>query len=181
MALTPKQERFCQEYLIDLNATQAAIRAGYSEDSSRNQGSRMMTNDDIQDRLSELAQARQERVQVDQDWVLKNLRDIVEFSADKYVKVDDFGQPFIDISGMTKAELKFLESVKVDEYFEGRGEDARQVKAITIKGVPNSVKAKLLEIAAKHLRMFDEKEDTDGAMQLHFYLPDNGRDPEPVE
>lgn len=36
--LTPKQERFCEEYLIDLNATQAAIRAGYSANTAREQG-----------------------------------------------------------------------------------------------------------------------------------------------
>ena len=177
MSLTPKQERFCQEYLIDLNATQAAIRAGYSEDSAGVIACQNLTKLNIQNRLSELAKARSERVGIDQDWVLENIRDMFEFGADKYLKVDDFGQPFIDVSGMTKDDLKFVESVKVDEYADGIGEDARQVKAITIKGVPNSVKAKLLELAAKHLRMFDEKEDADNAMQLHFYLPDNGHDP----
>ena len=177
MSLTPKQERFCQEYLIDLNATRAAIRAGYSENSAADIGHENLRKPDIENKISELAKARQERVQIDQDWVLKNIRDMFEFGADKYLKVDDSGQPFIDVSGMTKDDLKFVESVKVDEYADGIGEDARQVKAITIKGVPNSAKAKLLELAAKHLRMFDEKEDTDSAMQLHFYLPDNGRDP----
>ena len=177
MSLTAKQERFCQEYLIDLTGTQAAIRAGYSVDSAGDIGYENLRKPEIERKLSELAKARSERLQIDQDWVLKNIRDMFEFGADKYLKVDDLGQPFIDVSGMTKQELKFLESVKVDEYADGIGEDARQVKAITIKGISNSVKAKLLELAAKHLRMFDEKEDTDSAMQLHFYLPDNGRGP----
>ena len=48
MALTEKQKRFCDEYLIDLNATQAAIRAGYSERSARQIAERNMTKDDIQ-------------------------------------------------------------------------------------------------------------------------------------
>jgi hypothetical protein len=47
MALTPKQERFVAEYLIDLNATQAAIRAGYSADTAKQQGSRLLTNADV--------------------------------------------------------------------------------------------------------------------------------------
>ena len=64
---------------------------------------------------------------------------------------------------MSLDELKLVESVKVEEYFDGSGEDARQVKAITIKAVTNNVKVKALELIAKHLRMFDEKENEDGA------------------
>lgn len=47
MALTPKQQRFCDEYLIDLNATQAAIRAGYSEKTAYSQGQRMLKNVEV--------------------------------------------------------------------------------------------------------------------------------------
>ena len=46
--MTAKQMRFCDEYLVDLNATQAAIRAGYSEKTARSQGQRLLTNVDIQ-------------------------------------------------------------------------------------------------------------------------------------
>lgn len=69
--LTDKQELFAREFIKDLNATQAAIRAGYSEKSSRNQGARMMANDDILHRIAELNQERLDRVQVDADYVLR--------------------------------------------------------------------------------------------------------------
>ena len=69
--LTDKQELFAREFIKDLNATQAAIRAGYSEKSSRNQGARMMANDDILQRIAELNQERLERVQIDADYVLR--------------------------------------------------------------------------------------------------------------
>lgn len=69
--LTDKQELFAREFIVDLNATQAAIRAGYSEKSSRNQGARMMANDDILQRISELNQERLDRVQIDADYVLR--------------------------------------------------------------------------------------------------------------
>jgi phage terminase small subunit len=69
--LTDKQELFAREFIKDLNATQAAIRAGYSEKSSRNQGARMMANDDIQQRIAELNQERMDRVQIDADYVLR--------------------------------------------------------------------------------------------------------------
>ncbi len=59
--LTPKQERFCREYVVDLNATQAAMRAGYSKKTAYSAGQRLLKNVEIQKRLSVLVKARQER------------------------------------------------------------------------------------------------------------------------
>ncbi len=56
--LTPKQERFCQEYIIDLNGAQAAIRAGYSVKDARTQASRLSTNANIQKYIAELQQKK---------------------------------------------------------------------------------------------------------------------------
>lgn len=60
MALTEKQEMFCREYLINLNATQAAIRAGYSENTARKIGSENLTKLDVQNRIAELKANRNE-------------------------------------------------------------------------------------------------------------------------
>jgi phage terminase small subunit len=76
MSLTDKQEQFAQEYIIDLNATQAAIRAGYSEKTAGEQGSRLLKNVKVLTRIDELKQERAERNQLDQDWVLTRLRQI---------------------------------------------------------------------------------------------------------
>jgi phage terminase small subunit len=75
-ALTDKQEAFCREYLLDLNATQAAIRAGYSEATAASIGHENLTKPEIASRVRELMGARAERVQVDADWVLRRLLDI---------------------------------------------------------------------------------------------------------
>lgn len=69
--LTDKQEAFCREYLIDLNATQAAIRAGYSHRTANEQGARLLANVSIQGRISELKQARNERNDINADYVLR--------------------------------------------------------------------------------------------------------------
>lgn len=71
MPLTAKQERFCEEYLIDLNATQAAIRAGYSETSARNIASENMAKPDIMEYIAELKSKRSERTRIDAEWVLR--------------------------------------------------------------------------------------------------------------
>ncbi|CDG19988.1 putative Terminase small subunit (G1P) [Xenorhabdus poinarii G6] len=76
MALTDKQEMFCREYLVDLNATQAAIRAGYSESTAAAQASRLLINVNIQSRLAELKSERNETVGINAAYVLKRLVEI---------------------------------------------------------------------------------------------------------
>lgn len=88
MALTDKQEMFCREYLIDLNATQAAIRAGYSEKTSNEQGARLLANVSVQIRISELKAARNDRIDVDADYVLKRLFEIDQMDVLDILKDD---------------------------------------------------------------------------------------------
>lgn len=76
--LTEKQKRFCEEFLLDLNATQAAIRAGYSENSANEIGSQNLAKLSIQEYLSELKQKRSEALNIDNQWVLKRFMDISE-------------------------------------------------------------------------------------------------------
>lgn len=78
--LTPKQELFCREYLIDLNATQAAIRAGYSRNSARSIGEENLTKPDIAAYLQQLMAARAERVDRTGDDVVKSFWAIADFS-----------------------------------------------------------------------------------------------------
>ncbi len=65
MALTDKQEIFCREYLIDLNATQAAIRAEYSENTANRTASENLSKPDIQNRIAELKADSNGRLQID--------------------------------------------------------------------------------------------------------------------
>lgn len=76
MALTAKQQRFVQEYLIDLNATQAAIRAGYSERTARKIGQENLTKPDIQAAIQEAQNQRAERTEISADMVLQRWWDI---------------------------------------------------------------------------------------------------------
>lgn len=78
MALSPKQEIFCKEYLIDLNATQAAIRAGYSKKTAAAIGHENLRKPDIAARIAELNKDRLERVQITADYVLSGLKQVAE-------------------------------------------------------------------------------------------------------
>lgn len=74
--LTDKQKRFCEEYLIDLNATQAAIRAGYKEKTARSIAAENLTKPDIQLYMQKLMQEQTERTGISSDFVLEELRRI---------------------------------------------------------------------------------------------------------
>ena len=71
--MTAKQERFVDEYLADLNATQAAIRAGYSEKTARAMGHENLTKPDIEEAIAEALKARRQRTEITQDRVLEEL------------------------------------------------------------------------------------------------------------
>ena len=73
MKLTPKQQRFVEEYLVDLNATQAAIRAGYSAKTVNQQGPRLLVNVGVQAAIQAAQQERSVRVQCTQDSVLEGI------------------------------------------------------------------------------------------------------------
>lgn len=69
--LDDRQESFCRNYLIDFNATKAAIAAGYAKRSAGQQACRLLKNDKIKQRLIELKEERNKRLEVNADWVLE--------------------------------------------------------------------------------------------------------------
>ncbi len=76
--LTLKQKRFVDEYLLDLNATQAAVRAGYSAKNADKIGPRLVGRSRVAEAIAKAMQARSERIELDQDWVIEQLRKNVE-------------------------------------------------------------------------------------------------------
>ena len=102
MALTDKQERFCKEYVVDLNATRAAIAAGYSEKTARATGSENLTKHDIQLKIQKLQKALSDKLEVDAEWVLKRLVIQVESNV-----LDAFSAAN-GLEGLTLENLKAL-------------------------------------------------------------------------
>ena len=80
--LTPKQQRFVDEYLIDLNATQAAIRAGYSEKTAYSIGDENLKKPDIKKAIEQAQQERQKRTLVTQDDVIRGLLTEAEWQGE---------------------------------------------------------------------------------------------------
>lgn len=145
--LTEKQQRFVDEYLIDLNATQAAIRAGYSVKTANEQGSQNLAKLSIQQAIAEQMAERSKRTGINQDRV------VLELAKIALVKMTDI----VDNQGRIKADaspddLACIESVKYKESESDTGSSVeREVKIAS--------KLKALELLGKHLGMWNDKLD----------------------
>lgn len=150
----PKRERFCQEYLIDLNGAQAAIRAGYAEKNAARQAYQMLTGDKkVQARVSELQAERAKRTEIDQDSVLTEMAKIAFGGLGKYVNVTTAGDPFVDLSQCSEDDLNLLSEITIEDYVDGRGEDARDVRKTKIKTID---KLSALDKLARHLGLYEK-------------------------
>ena len=105
ISLTPKQARFVEEYLVDLNATQAAIRAGYSERSARKQGHDNLKNPRIEAAITAAQAARSERTQITADQVVSELGMLAFSNMLDYMTVDDDGYGVVDLSKLTREQV----------------------------------------------------------------------------
>lgn len=125
--LNDKQEMFCNEYLIDLNATQAAIRAGYSKSTANRIGSENLSKLDIQERIKELIENRKERCEVDADDILLHLDILRKSRIDEYIElvetevcIDEVNEiyktvktlEFKSFNQLTEEQLMCIESIK---------------------------------------------------------------------
>lgn len=93
--LTDKQERFCQEYLLDLNGTQAAIRAGYSKRSARSIAEELLQKPHVRACILVLMAERQKRTGVDSDYVIATIVDTVERCRQATPVHDKAGNPLL--------------------------------------------------------------------------------------
>jgi phage terminase small subunit len=107
MALTPKQERFITEYMIDLNATQAAIRAGYSPKTAMEQGYQLLQKTSVKNMIEVEQNKRAGKVGLDSEWVLRRLKTISDRCIQEEPVLDNQGNPTgeykFDSSGANKA------------------------------------------------------------------------------
>jgi phage terminase small subunit len=161
--LTPKQQRFCEEYIVDLNATQAAIRAGYSKKTAGSQGHDLLKKPEIQNFVSSLAEARSEKTKITAENVLRELSLMGFANMQDYMTVQENGTAFVDLSQLTRDQAAAIQEIVTDEYWEGRGEDAVPVKKIKFKLAD---KRGSLELLGKHLVLFGDKVTHDGTVTV---------------
>jgi phage terminase small subunit len=105
--LTDKQQRFVEEYLIDLNATQAAIRAGYSEKTANEQGARLLVNVSIQEAIQAAKQQRSQATGITAETVLQQINELRE-KAMREIVVGEYGDPRMESPATAAKCLEML-------------------------------------------------------------------------
>lgn len=147
--LTDKQKKFVEEYLIDLNATQSAIRAGYSPKTANEQGARLLANVSIQEAISKAMAERSRRTGINQDRIVQELARIA------FVKITDVVDPDGEINAnASDDDLACIESYKVEDSDSVNGSSSkREVKLAS--------KIKALELLGKHVGMWNDRIQVD--------------------
>lgn len=144
--MTKKQKRFVEEYLIDLNATQAAIRAGYKAKNGQRAseiGHELLQKTQVSEAISEAIAERSKRTGINADRVLLELARIAFVNADDVINAEDATLK----EGATRDDLAAIQSVKV-KTFKGKGTE-REIKLAD--------KLKALDMLGRHLEMWNDK------------------------
>lgn len=136
VALNDKQQRFCDEYLIDLNATQAAIRAGYSEKTAYSQGQRLLKKDEAKSYIEARMAEKEKELIADQDEVLKYLTNVLR--------------------GKSQSEIVVVENI---------GDFTSEARLIQ-KAPDEKERLKAAELLGKRYNLFSDKMKVDVAMPV---------------
>ncbi|SOB54759.1 terminase small subunit [Pseudomonas lundensis] len=163
MALTAKQQRFIAEYLIDLNAAQAAIRAGYAVKGAKDQAYQLMQRPEVVAAIKEAIEARNQRVQVDADYVLNRLTEIDQMDL---LDILDDDMSIKPLSKWPKVWRQSLSGFDIAEMFEGVGKERDLVGLMKKIKWPDKVKN--LELLGKHVNVnaFRENVNHSGSINL---------------
>lgn len=149
--MTKKQKRFIEEYLIDLNATQAAIRAGYSPDTAYSIGNENLKKPEIKAHIDKAMAERSKRTGVNADRVVMELAKIAFVNADDVI---DFKTATVK-EGARPEDTAAIQSVKVKTF----GEDGLE------REIKMADKIKTLELLGRHLGMFKDKVEVSGTLE----------------
>lgn len=173
--MNERQKRFADEYLIDLNAEAAAIRAGYSPRYARGNAHRLVANSCIQEYIKDKQKKREKRTEITQDMVLMELAMIAFSNAADYIKVvekeltqevEGSEIPVLDAEG-NPIKYKTVEPTLTDDLTE----EQKKALAVIKKGrdgfdVKPYDKLRALEMLGRHLGMWDKKSEKDIEEQI---------------
>lgn len=164
MAITEKQKKFAEEYLIDLNATQAAIRAGYSPKRASEQGYQLLQKTTVSKEIEKAMAERSRRTGINQDRVIRELARIAFVNPKDVINSDDASVK----ENASEDDLACIQSVKVKTMDGAKGKSVeREIRL--------NDKMKALELLGKHLGMFKDKLELDTDMDLNITI-DYGED-----
>ena len=157
--LSARQQRFINEYLVDLNASQAAVRAGYSPRTAYSQGQRLLKHVEVADAIARAMRDRAERARLKADDVIAEYRRIAFANILDFIRVQSDGNVIVDLSQLTRDQAAALTEISIDDCVEERGPDTRRAKRVRIKLAD---KRAALSDLGRHLGMFRDRVEHTG-------------------
>ena len=157
MSLTPKQSRFVAEYLIDLNATKAAIRAGYSTNRADAMGHENLRKPEISTAVEAAMKARSDRTEITQDRVLAEYAKLAFLDPRRFYDTEGALKPVHLLDADVAAALVGVDVV--DSF------DSESKSVITTKKIKFVDKKGALDSVARHLGMFKDKLEHSGEIK----------------
>lgn len=151
--LTDKQKRFVAEYLVDLNATAAAIRAGYSKKTAEVIGYENLRKPQIEAAINQAKQEREQRTEITQDMVIRECAKLAFFDIRKMF--DGNGKP-LDISQLDNDTAAALVGLDVQDVYNFTGDEKQFIGYV--KKYKMADKLKALELLGRHVGAFDKQE-----------------------
>lgn len=148
-----KHDLFAREYVIDLNATRAAIAAGYSAATAESAGSRLLSNVKIKRRIDQLLTARATRLEIKADRVAEELHRLAFANMQDYMRVNADGWPELDLSTLTRDQAAAIQEFSEDATGGTGDGERRQVLRRRFKLAD---KRGSLELLGRHLGMFQD-------------------------
>ncbi|VTS00552.1 terminase small subunit [Tuwongella immobilis] len=161
--LTPKQERFCQEYIVDLNASAAARRAGYSHRTAGSIGEELLRKPEISARIRELKDEQARRTQITADQVLAELARIAYLDPRKLFHPDG---SLRSIQELDEDTARAIAAIDIEERLSGRDLVTRTIKRIKLW---NKVEA--LDRLARHFGLFTDRLELGGKLAVTTMVP----------
>ena len=164
MSLTPKKLRFSAEYLVDLNATKAAMRAGFSKKTAYSQGQRLLKDVEIQCEIQRLANIRSERTEITQDRVLLEIARLA-FSDPRNV-FDEDGK----LKPIQRLPVEVAASISSVEVVTKTCPGTDPVEVEYVSKIKFWDKPKSVELAGKHLKLFTEKVEVSAPRPIELLI-----------
>jgi phage terminase small subunit len=163
-AISEKHLALVNEYFANGYNKRAAMRTvGYSEKSIEGYQHRLFNHPDIIAEIHKRRFGAQRRTDISVDRVLQEYAKIAFANFGDLLEINDDGTATLDMAGMTEEQRAALSEFQVDEYQDGKGEDARPVKKFKVKFHD---KKAALDALAKHLGMFTEKVEVSGELSV---------------
>jgi len=150
--LSPKQDRFCQVYVIELNGKKAAIKAGYSKKTAESQASRLLSKAKVRARVDQLKLKVEKKLEIKKENILRELHQISTTDILYLFNEDGSFKPLKEIP---EAIRRSIASVEVEELFEGKGEERQHIGYT--KKIKFWDKLGSLKLLGQHLKLYTDK------------------------